>query len=145
MRKCPRKNCPDPSPKLEISAIGDYGWRMILPDSPTPDGMKYLLLGKDESSVAEKLSKYTGEVDWTYLKPHYERGCLFFVDPEIKLEQAGAAIAGNDTAQVKAWMKSGDLMKIGDLHASQWEGGAAQFEALVVSPFVLCRPVVSRG
>ena len=107
--------------------------------------MKYLLLGKDESTDQEKLAKYTGEVDWSYLKPHFERGCLFFVDPETKLEEVGAAIAANETDRVKNWLGSGDLVKIGELHADQWEGGTTQFEALVVSPFVLCRPVVSRG
>jgi hypothetical protein len=42
---------------------------------------------------------------------------------------------------VEGWLKSGDLVKIGDLHAAQWEGKAVEFEALVVSPFVLCRPL----
>ena len=40
-------------------------------------------------------------------------------------------------------LKAGDIVKIGDLHAAQWEkpGDKTEFEALVVSPFVLCRPV----
>ncbi|MBK1881329.1 DUF2288 domain-containing protein [Luteolibacter pohnpeiensis] len=126
---------------------------MISPDSSTSgepagsgsSGMKYLLLGKDESTDQEKLAKYKGEVDWTYLKPHFERGCLFFVDPDAKLEEVGAAIAANETERVQNWLASGDLVKIEALHANQWEGGTTQFEALVVSPFVLCRPVVSRG
>jgi hypothetical protein len=41
---------------------------------------------------------------------------------------------------VEAWLRCGDLVKIGDLHAAQWEKGGMEFEALVVSPFVLCRP-----
>ena len=59
----------------------------------------------------------------------------------MKLVEVGAAISENNKARVEGWLKSGDLVKIGDLHAAQWEGGAGEFEALVVSPFVLCRPV----
>ncbi len=99
---------------------------MILPDFSTP----------------EKLANYTGTVTWDYLRPHFERGGLFFVDPQLKLEEVGAAISENDSARVDTWLKIGDLVKISELHTAQWEKPAKiLFEALVVSPFVLCRPV----
>jgi len=105
---------------------------MISPDpmqpGPVPD-------------TAEKLANYTGTVTWDYLKPHYERGGLFFVDPSLKLEIVGEAIANNCSDQVAAWLKTADLVKITELHASQWEEKPELlFEALVVSPFVLFRP-----
>jgi len=99
------------------------------------------MLGKDDSTAEEKLEKYTGTVDWTYLRPHFLSGVLYFVDAELKLTEVGAAFAGNEKERVDAWLKAGDLVKIGELHAEQWEKGATEFEALVVSPFVLCRPV----
>jgi hypothetical protein len=53
----------------------------------------------------------------------------------------GAAISEDETAKVTTWLKLADLVKIEKLHAIQWENKEQQFEALVVSPFVLCRPV----
>lgn len=91
--------------------------------------------------MEEKLAKYSGEVGWGYLKEHYQNGVLFFVDPELKLEEVGAAISADKKEQVGQWLKSADLVKIAELHAAQWEGGECQFQALVVSPFVLCRPI----
>ena len=114
---------------------------MIDREFPAPEPMKYAILGQDTSSTAEKLESYTGTVGWSYLRPHWQNGVLYFVDPELKLVDVGAAISENDKARVEGWLKSGDLVKIGDLHAAQWEGKAVQFEALVVSPFVLCRPL----
>ncbi|MEM9079264.1 MAG: DUF2288 domain-containing protein [Verrucomicrobiota bacterium] len=105
------------------------------------DRMRYGMIGEDGSTDEEKLAKYVGEVDWSYLKPHYERGCLFFVDAELELTVVGKAMAEDDAEAVKGWMKSGDLVKIEGLHAMQWEEGEERFEALVVSPFVLCRVV----
>lgn len=59
-----------------------------------------------------------------------------------KPQVAGMALAGNQRDQVEVWLRSGDLVKLGELHAAQWEGNdQIQFEALVVSPFVLCRPL----
>lgn len=92
-------------------------------------------------SEREKLAAYTGHVPWSYLAPHAAKGTLFFVDPALDLAATGAAISGNRTEQIATWLKSGDMVKIGELHAAQWQEGEQEFEALVVSPFVLCRPV----
>ncbi|MDB4804895.1 DUF2288 domain-containing protein, partial [Akkermansiaceae bacterium] len=59
----------------------------------------------------------------------------------LALEAVGAAITADDKAAVEAWLKAGDLVKIEALHAVQWEGSEQLFEALVVSPFVLCQLV----
>lgn len=102
--------------------------------------MRYGILGEDHTSAEEKLAKYTGTVSWSYLRPHYESGSLFFVDSALRLEDVGAAFAENRAEEVEALLKKGDLVKIEALHAAQWKDTDIQFEALVVSPFVLCRP-----
>lgn len=110
-------------------------------ESESPEPLKYAMLGEDTSSVEEKLEKYTGTVGWKYLSPHYLSGVLYFVDPELSLTEVGAAFSTNEKEKVESWLNAGDIVKIGDLHAEQWAGGETEFEALVVSPFVLFRPV----
>lgn len=109
--------------------------------------MKYGMIGEDKASPEEKIAKYTGIVAWSYLKPHYESDALYFLDPGISLEEAGLAITADDKKKVAAWLKSGDLVKIGALHAAQWEKAESKtnFRALVVSPFVLCQPVTEHA
>jgi len=114
---------------------------MISPNSESPEPLKYTMLGEDHSTTVEKLEKYTGTVNWSYLSPHFQAGVLYFVDPELKLADVGFAFSENQKDQVGAWLKAGDLVKIGDLHAEQWSKDEAEFEALVISPFVLCRPI----
>ena len=114
---------------------------MISIDSSSPDPMKVQAHGEESDNTRQKLANYTGQVPWSYLAPHSLTDNLYFVDPALKLEDVGAAISGNRTDLVNAWLKSGDLVKIEALHAAQWENSKNEFEALVVSPFVLCRPV----
>lgn len=115
---------------------------MIAPDDSDKERMKYAILGVGEMNEEQKLAQAKGEVGWSYLAPHYRNGSLYFVDTRLALETVGMAFSGNDRDQVEAWLKQGDLVKIEALHAAQWEGDEAiRFEALVVSPFVLCRPV----
>ena len=117
--------------RLVTRVVPTYFCRVILPDSATPD-----------PGICEKLANYTGTVPWSYLAPHHTTGSLYFVDPSLKLEIVGAAISQNQQEQVNAWLKAGDLVKIEELHAAQWTTAMEkEFEALVVSPFVLCRPV----
>lgn len=118
---------------------------MISPDQSGADDMKYAIFGGSELTEKDKLAQSMGEVGWSYLAPHYESGSLYFVDPELALEEVGLAFTDNRKDEVEAWLKKGDIVKVEALHAAQWEnqegGEAVQFEALVVSPFVICRPV----
>jgi len=114
---------------------------MVSPNASNPKPLKYTMLGEDTSTAEEKLEKYTGTVDWKYLRPHHLSGVLYFVDTELELVEVGAAFSKNDKPRVEGWLKAGDIVKISELHAEQWEKGGTEFEALVVSPFVLCRPI----
>jgi hypothetical protein len=114
---------------------------MVSDESNKREPLRYAMIGEDVSSTEEKLEKYTGTVNWKYLAPHYLSGSLFFVDTKLTLTEVGYAFTNNETDQVENWLKSGDLVKIGELHAEQWQKGETEFEALVISPFVLCRPV----
>ncbi len=105
---------------------------MILPEPP-PAGIP--------DSTLEKLASDVATVAWSYLRPHHLLGTLYFVDPALELVTVGAAFTANRPDRVQAWLKSGELVKIEAIHAAQWEDGNTEFEALLVTPFVLCRPV----
>lgn len=108
--------------------------------SDSPEGLRYALLGDDVDNADDKLEKYTGEVDWTYIKPHFDSGALLYVDPSLVITEVGRAIGRDDKDKVDAWLKRGDLIKPGQPHAVHWESSSARFTALVVSPFVLIQP-----
>ena len=109
--------------------------------SDSTESMRYGMLGDDTSTTADRLAKYTGDVDWTYLEPHFEAGSLLYVDPSLDLATVGEAFANDESEKVNAWLKSGDLVKPSEPHAAYWEESNALFMALVVSPFVLIQPL----
>ena len=107
--------------------------------------LRYGILGKDSHTTREKLEKYTGEVGWDYLRPHFESGVLIYVDPSLSITEVGEALSGDETEKIKAWLKSGDLVKPGELHARWWSQNKESFTALVVSPFVLMTPTPQKN
>jgi hypothetical protein len=96
---------------------------------------------QDSQSPAEKLEKYSGPVDWNYLKPHFLAGNMIYVDPCLDLKEVGLIFTNDDQSQVQAWLKAGDLVQPCDLHAQHWEKEQTQFLAMIVRPFILAQPV----
>jgi hypothetical protein len=115
----------------------------MVSDESTPhaEHMSYGMLGDDAQTTAEKLEKYTGVVDWEYLKPHFDSGVLIYVDAILSITEVGLAVAEDNKDKIEAWLKSGDLVKPSKPHANWWSENPQQFTALVVSPFVLMKPL----
>ena len=96
---------------------------------------------EDNSTDADKLEKYSGDVDWSYLQPHFEAVNLLYVDPALDLKTAGLAFAADNKEQVQAWIKSGDLVQPCELHAKHWDESGTRFTAMIVRPFILAQPL----
>lgn len=105
------------------------------------DPMNYAMLNSDEPSTAEQLEKYSGEISWEYLKPHFESGNLIWISPEVSLTEAGQALTNDESERVQSWKQEGVVLIPSEPHAVFWEKSGARFRALVVSPFVLIQPL----
>jgi hypothetical protein len=103
--------------------------------------MEYGVLGDDAMSQDDKVAKYTGDVDWEYLKPHFKTGVMVYVDPSLELAEVAKAFTEDDKEKVAAWMKKADLVKPGTQHADWWEYDKTRFTAVVCTPFVLAQPL----
>lgn len=103
--------------------------------------MEYGMLGGDEMSQEDKVAKYTGDVDWEYLKPHFKTESMIYVDPTLDLKEVAKAFTDDDKDKVSAWMKKADLVKPSTPHASWWEYDKTRFTAVIVTPFVLAQPL----
>ena len=103
--------------------------------------MNYAVVNSEEVTTTEKLEKYTGEVRWSYLKPHFEAGSLIWISPELTITEAGKAITDDESGRVESWKKEGLVLIPSQPHADYWESIDAAFCALVVSPFVLVQPL----
>ena len=84
---------------------------------------------EDNTDDEGKLEKYSGEVDWSYLKPHFEAGAMLYVDPSLDLKTAGLALARDDQAQIGR--------DVGTRGGLGWIGK----EAEQLAQFVLAQPV----
>lgn len=106
---------------------------------------KDLSPAEDSLSALEKLKKYSGCVPWSYLAPHYKAGALLYVEACLDLERVGLALTEDNSAQIQAWLRSGDLVKPCDLHCQHWEASHTEFHSMIVRPFVLIQAIPAKG
>lgn len=105
--------------------------------------MEYGMVGEDGLTMEERLEKYSGLTDWGYLRAACMYDVLYFVDQSLVLKEVGNAFIQDDAEQIQKWIKSGDIVKLEKLHLDHFdEDKSKKFEAIVVSPFVLCKEVV---
>jgi len=103
--------------------------------------LQYGMLGDNEMSSDQKLAKYTGDVDWEYVKPHFDAGNVIYLDPCLDIEEVGKAFINDDKESVQAWKKKGDIVIPSHHHAQWWEHDETRFMSAIVHPFVLIQPI----
>jgi len=79
-------------------------------------------------------------VDWKPLEAHAKRGGLVLVDSALDLVEVALAVATDDSARVKAWMRTSQLSKPTEAQIRCWEGDAEdRFTVVIVQPYVLAQ------
>jgi hypothetical protein len=92
----------------------------------------------DRENLRNELKEQLKEVDWEALRPHSERGALFWVSPEHDLVETAAIIAEDDLEQVQSWLDQGEIRKPSDEEIDRWDSEPARpFLFLIVQPYVL--------
>ena len=105
------------------------------------DSMDYTLLGLDQTTIDDKLKKYSGIVNWNYIRPHFLAGNVIYVDSEMEIQKVGKAFSLDHKSQVKNWLRSGEILVPSEPHGKHWEKEKPDFLALIVTPFILIQPV----
>jgi len=95
------------------------------------------LVKNDPDSIRKKLEGEAGTADWKVLEPHFLRGAIIIIAPDLDIIDVGVKVATDDAAQIEAWMKGGKIAKPGQTDADRWEKAGTEVTALVVAPFVL--------
>lgn len=129
-----------PQIKLEKDQLSSQSEVMIDSTERGEGSLEYGMLGFDDSSDEDKIEKYMGEVEWSYLAPHLVNGALFHLDSSLDLVETAKLFTEDDKNGVQALLKKGDLTKMDHLHAEWFEKNPQTFSAVVVTPFVLCQP-----
>ena len=88
-------------------------------------------------SAREELLLSIDEAEWSWLRPHLERGGLILVDDSLDLADAALKVASDDAATVEKWINAGKIGKPNQAQQRIWDAEKGKrFAMLVVNPYV---------
>ncbi len=93
-------------------------------------------------NLKKKLEAEVLPATWAALEPHARRQGLFLVREGLDLAEVAAAVASDDQAKVKEWIDDESLRRPSLDEVTAWQTDPVAFYAVIVQPFVLCRPIV---
>ncbi len=80
------------------------------------------------------------EMDW--LRPHFDRDVVVWVDDSLDLVDVGMSIAQDDANTVRRWIEEQFLIKPDADRIAQWDS-SIRFRALIVQPYILIQDLAS--
>lgn len=96
-----------------------------------------MLYNKNMSDIAAMLEGESGRVHWVELQPHFARGVVFSVVPELNLVHVASEFVRDNQANVSTWLQKNQIIKVTDTQAKAWLEPNPLFNAIVVAPWVL--------
>ena len=93
----------------------------------------------------DKLEREIGPVEWRHLHRHFLRGAVIIVSDDLDLVKVGIDVAGDNAAQIRAWMDEGKISKPSVGEVEVWQKENPAFLSLIISPFVLVQERSGQG
>jgi hypothetical protein len=84
-----------------------------------------------------QLNTETAKADWAELHPFFAKGQLILVATQLDLVEVAAHIATDNADHIHTWMTSGQLVKLDDDTALDWEQRKPAIWTVVVAPWIL--------
>lgn len=85
------------------------------------------------------LEEQAGPLAWHELMPHFARGVVIRVAPELDLIEVARAFRDDATHEVGEWLASGQVARATDDDARRWTENEPVFTAIVAAPWVLAQ------
>lgn len=94
-------------------------------------------MAEPDENLTAKLNSETAKLRWTELEPHFARGAVIVVAPDLDLVEVAGRVAADDKPAVSAWLEQGRLQRAEPRHAEDWSARNPQLWAVVTAPWVL--------
>ena len=90
-----------------------------------------------DTDLRLKVNSETARLPWRELEKHFAQGNVVWIANELDLVEVAVRISHDDKITITQWMADGQLAKVSDQQALDWQAAAASLWAVVVSPFIL--------
>ena len=94
----------------------------------------------DIDVLRANINNETSQINWDELQRFFAGGWLIYVSADTNLLDVAVAFTQDDKDKVSQWLTSGEVAKVSDAQARQWQKDNTSFWANVIKPWVLIQP-----
>lgn len=91
--------------------------------------------------LRQKINLETGQIGWDELAPHFARGVVVVISPELDLVDVAVKFCADDKTQFEAWTRDGLVHRAMDEDARLWNKNNSLLWSAVVAPWVLVQEI----
>ncbi len=91
-----------------------------------------------------RLNRETAKIAWPELQPHFARGMVVKVAPELDLVEVAVGVIRDDKQRVEEWMAAGKIARASVGDARAWMEKKQILWAVVTAPWVLVQENANR-
>lgn len=99
----------------------------------------------DIEILIAKLNQETARAAWKELQPFFARGQTVSVAGDLDLIDVAVAFARDQAERLQQWRQDGRVDAVSDDQAQAWLAADQDLWTVVVAPWVLVQPVLTRG
>ena len=114
-----------------------------LKDQSKLRNLEEIQLDSSEAEGEKNVNLETGRIRWIELQPHFARGSIIAVYPDLDLVEIASAFIKDDSELISKLLNEKKLRKPEVSDAERWYGDNQEFWAVVVAPWVLVQEIVS--
>lgn len=96
---------------------------------------------KNRENLSRHYSTEKGPISWKELEFYFANGTAVYVSPDLNLVEVAVSMALDETDRFREWMQNLSVHIVSDEQARDWIAANRMVEAVVVSPYVLVRPL----
>lgn len=97
-----------------------------------------------EEELRLRIIAETAKIPWEELQRFFAQGVVVLVKPDLDLVDVAFEVTQNNEQQVKLWMEKAEIQGVSDAQGLEWLESNALMWAVVVKPWVLIQPVLSK-
>ncbi|KGQ70416.1 hypothetical protein A1D23_00980 [Chelonobacter oris] len=94
-----------------------------------------------QTDKTTNLNQQTAKIHWHELQPHFARGKVLYIDPDLDLLEVAQAMVQDNSRYIAALIAQKRLYAVTETQARQFYQDNQLMWAVVLAPWVLAQPV----
>jgi len=94
-----------------------------------------------ELSIEEKLKESSFRLKWSEINSSILKEVIILVSKDLDLKEVAMACANDDKGNFEKWLSTGQVLRTGQSHHTEWSERNPFFDCAIIKPFIFIQEI----